>query len=327
MKLKNLINKKILALFFSYLKTAGIKQTLIKILQFTYNFFIIKRKEPFINFINSIDYIYSENFDVDQIIADINVFSTTPLISIIMPVYNTDPKWLKLAIKSVEEQFYPNWELCIADDASTNTSTIEYLKSINNPKIKISFLKHNINISGASNEALKLVKGDYIALMDHDDEITKDALYEVIKELNIKQSDFIYSDEDRLELDGSYSFPHFKAQYSESLFMKNNYISHLGVIKKELVDKVGGWERGVEGAQDYDLYLKVLEQTSKITNISKVLYHWRKIPGSTATDISYKSYAHEAGKKALQNAMKRRGLKATVLDGKAPCLYSLKKDK
>ncbi len=259
-----------------------------------------------------------------NIIEEIKEFKKQPLISIIMPVYNVEPKWLDLAIKSIESQWYDNWELCIADDKSTSKETLKYLKSLNNDKIKITYLEKNGNISVASNEALKLASGDYVALMDNDDELTPDALYEVVRVINDNGAEFIYSDEDKLEMDGTHSDPHFKPDFAPDMFLSQNYMSHLGIIKKELIDKVGGFTVGLEGAQDYDLYLKVLEHTDKVHHISKVLYHWRKIPGSTATEFGEKSYAQEAGVKAIQNALSRRKVDAQVLNGKYPGTYRVK---
>lgn len=266
-------------------------------------------------------YNYIEPNLTQEIQHKIEVLPKQPFISIIMPVYNVDPKWLDLAIKSIETQWYKNWELCIADDKSTNQKTIKYLKNIKNPKIKIKFLEKNLNISGASNAALELATGEYIALMDNDDEITPDAFYEVVKVINEKDAEFIYSDEDKLEMDGTFSDPHFKPDFAPDMFLSQNYISHLGVIKKSLIEKVGGFTIGLEGAQDYDLYLKVFEHTTKIYHIQKVLYHWRKIPGSTAAEFSDKSYAQDAGVKALENAIKRRGLEALACNGKYPGTY------
>ena len=268
-------------------------------------------------------YIYQEPQINASIKDQINSFLKKPLISIIMPVYNVDPKWLDLAINSIEDQWYDNWELCLADDKSTNHETIKYLKDLNNPKIKIVFLEKNQNISAASNEALKLTTGEYITLMDNDDELTPDALYEVVKAINIHDADFIYSDEDKLEMDGTFSDPNFKPDFAEDLFLSQNYLSHLGVIKKSLITKVDGFTVGLEGSQDYDLYLKVLEHTDKIHHIEKVLYHWRKIPGSTAAEYGDKSYAQEAGRKALENAMKRREIQATVVNGQTPGTYKV----
>ena len=246
---------------------------------------------------------------------EIENFRYKPLISIIMPVFNVEPKWLDLAIKSLEAQWYENWELCIADDKSTNPKTIEYLKKIDNPKIKVKFLEKNLNISGASNEALTLASGEYLALMDNDDELATNALYEVIKAINDSEAEFIYSDEDKIDLNNRYIEPHFKPDFAPDTFLSQNYISHLTVIKSSLVKKVGGWSKGLEGAQDYDLYLKVLEHTNKIAHIPKILYHWRKIAGSTAEEFSSKDYAQKAGREALSRAIKRRGIKASVKDG------------
>ncbi len=269
-------------------------------------------------------YQYIQPILTKNIEKKLKLFNKKPLISIIMPVYNVEPKWLDLAIKSIENQWYDNWELCITDDKSTNKETLEYLKSLKNNKIKIIFLKENVNISAASNEALKLASGDYVALMDNDDELTPDALFEVVKVIENNDSEFIYSDEDKLEMDGSHSDPHFKPDFAPDMFLSQNYMSHLGIIKKELIDKVGGFTVGLEGAQDYDLYLKILEHTNKVHHISKVLYHWRKIPGSTAADFDDKSYAQEAGIKSLENALNRRNIDAKVLNGKYPGTYRVK---
>ncbi len=268
-------------------------------------------------------YTYREPVLSQKVFKEIENFRIKPFISIIMPVYNVDPKWLDLAIKSIETQWYSNWELCIADDKSTNKETTQYLQAITNNKIKTVLLETNGNISAASNEALKLVTGEYVALMDNDDELTPDALYEVVKAINETNAEFIYSDEDKLEMDSTFSDPHFKPDFAPDMFLSQNYISHLGVIKKELVDKVNGFTLGLEGSQDYDLYLKVLEHTDSIYHIQKVLYHWRKVPGSTAAEYGEKSYAQEAGRKALDNAMKRRGIKADVVNGLTPGTYKV----
>jgi len=247
-----------------------------------------------------------------------------PKISIIMSVFNVDPKWLKLAIQSVENQWYSHWELCIVDDHSSNPETLNYMESLKNPRITVHRLAENRGISVASNTALAMATGDYVALMDHDDELTPDALYEVVKAINKHGAEFIYSDEDKLELNGAYCEPHFKPDYSPDMFLSQNYLSHLGVIKKSLIDQVGGFTAGVDGAQDYDLYLKVLEHTNKVTHITRVLYHWRKVPGSTAAVFSDKSYAQDAGARALAQAIQRRKLEAEALSGKYPGTYRVK---
>lgn len=268
-------------------------------------------------------YHYHEPTLTAAITDELEGIRDKPLISFIIPVYNVEKRWLELAIASIERQWYSNWEICIADDCSTKLETVNYLKSIVSSKIKVKFLKKNVNISGASNEALSLASGDYVALMDNDDEITPDALYEVALKIN-EGAEFIYSDEDKLELNGQYSEPHFKPDFSPDMFLSHNYMSHLGVIKRSLVQDVGGWSVGLEGAQDYDLYLKVMERTKKVCHIPKVLYHWRKVPGSTAAAFSDKSYAQLAGKKALSNALKRRGIRGKVVYGVSPGLYRIK---
>ncbi len=297
-----------------FIKNRGIKDLIINIRSVITGESVVLNKK----------YTYVPSVLDEEIKEELSNFKIRPKISIIMPVYNVDPKWLDLAIKSIKNQWYKNWELCIVDDCSTNKKTINYLNKLNDSKIKVKFLKQNLNISGASNEALKMATGEYIALMDNDDEITDNALYEVVKVINQTGAEFIYSDEDKIDMKGNLCEPHFKPDYSPDMFLSQNYISHLGVIKKSLIEKVGGFTVGLEGAQDYDLYLKVLEHTDEIEHIPKVLYHWRKIPGSTASEFSEKSYAQEAGRLALENAMKRRKRKATVLNGKFPGTYRVK---
>ena len=246
---------------------------------------------------------------------ELSSFTQKPLISIVMPVYDVDPKWLSLAIDSIEAQWYENWELCIADDKSPSKATVEYLKSLNNPKIKVTFLEKNLNISGATNAALELASGDYIALMDNDDEITPNALYEMVKAINEQNAEFIYSDEDFITTDGNHTNPHFKPDFSPDLLLSHNYITHFTCFKKELLKKVGYFKSEFDGSQDYDLFLRLTEKTSKIYHIQKVLYHWRMLETSTSANSEAKPEAIERGKKVVQEALKRRGIDATVEHG------------
>lgn len=277
-------------------------------------------------FYRQVKYIYKTPQMTDVIKTELSSFAYKPLISIVMPVYNVDPKWLDLAIKSIKKQWYDNWELCIADDKSTNQDTIGYLRKLNHPKIKVKFLDKNLNISGASNEALDLAIGDYIALMDNDDEITPDAFYEVVKAINDTGAEFIYSDEDKLEMNGDHSDPHYKPDYSVDMMFSQNYICHLTCIKTSLAKAVDGFHIGFEGSQDHDLFLRVLEKTDKVYHIQKVLYHWRKIPGSTAHNMDEKSYAWEAGRKAVEEALKRRGINGRAMLGYWPGSYIARRD-
>ncbi|VAY88423.1 Glycosyl transferase, group 2 family protein [hydrothermal vent metagenome] len=246
-------------------------------------------------------------------INTLNGFKLKPLISIIMPVYNVDPKWLDLAIKSIENQWYENWELCIADDKSTNHKTLNYLKKLKNSKIKITYLDENVNISNASNAALELAQGEYIALMDNDDEITPNALYEIVKSINEYDPDFIYSDEDFISMDEKYINPHYKPDFSPDLLLSHNYITHFTCFKKELLNKVGYFNSEFDGSQDYDLFLRLTEKTSKIHHIQKVLYHWRMLETSTSSNSEAKPEAIERGKLVLESALKRRNISASVL--------------
>lgn len=243
---------------------------------------------------------------------EIDEFQKKPLISIVMPVYNVDTKWLDLAIRSIEAQWYENWELCIADDKSTNSKTIEYLQNIKNSKIKVKFLENNLNISGATNEALTIANGEYIALMDNDDEITPDALYEVIKAINDTGAEFIYSDEDSIMENGTFTIPHFKPDFSPDLLLTHNYITHFSVLRKELINKVGGLRSQYDGAQDHDLFLRIAEVANSIYHIPKILYHWRIIPTSTNSNPHAKPKAMENAREVLVDTLKRRNIKGAV---------------
>ncbi len=257
-------------------------------------------------------------------------FKHQPKISVLLPVYNVDPRWLKLAINSVKKQWYENWEICLVDDASTKSETVAYLEKIDDKriaKIKIKRLSKNLHISGASNEAAKLATGEYLALLDHDDEITPDALYEVVKAINRYGAEFIYSDETNITTRGVLEYPHFKPDLSHEMILSQNYICHLSVMKKSLFDKVGGFELGLEGAQDHDLILKVLEETEKVYHIPKILYFWRIIPDSTAGNYTNKEYVQEAGRRAIENAIAREegeDLGAEVVTGTRHGTYRVK---
>jgi len=245
----------------------------------------------------------------------------TPTISVITPVYNIKLTWLRSAVESVLHQSYPYWELCLADDASPDQSVADLLKDFErrDPRIRVVCLGHNQGISGASNAALKLASGEYLAFLDHDDELHPRALYEVARVLNrYPDTDLIFSDEDKLTLDGNRRDPVRKPGWSPKMFLTYNYLCHLVVCRRTLVEKAGGFRPGFEGSQDYDLLLRVTELTDRIRHIPKVLYHWRMIPGSAAQVVDAKSYAFERSKRALREAMARRGIDADVVDGDAP---------
>ncbi len=255
--------------------------------------------------------------DIKKIKGGISAFPIKPKISLIMPVYNVEKVWLEKAIQSVLNQYYPNWELCIVDDASSKShikeTLLEYGK---NSKIKIQFLEKNKGISEASNEALSLATGEFVGFLDHDDELSPDALYENVKLLNKHpDADLIYSDEDKIDPDGKRIEPYFKPDWSPDLFLSYNYICHFAVYRKKLIDRIKGFRAGFEGSQDYDLLLRATEKTDKIFHIPKVLYHWRQIKGSTATVHKEKISHIDNSMKALEEALKRRKIEAEVEKG------------
>ena len=238
-----------------------------------------------------------------------------PLISIVIPVYNISKEYLSKCLDSILNQSYQNFEICLSDDCSTKKETLKTLEEYKNKdkRIKVVYRKNNGHISECTNSALEIASGEFVALVDDDDELSHDALFEVVKALNEnKKLDFIYSDEDKIDVTGKRCDPHFKPDYSPDTILSLNYISHLSVIRKSLIDKVGGFEKGLEGAQDYDLFLKVLEKTNNVYHIPKILYHWRMVEGSTSMKMSSKSYALDRGKKAIENALKRRKIEADV---------------
>lgn len=254
-------------------------------------------------------------------------FEYRPKISIITPVYNTDKKWLRACIESVLVQTYDNWELCIADDASTKPYIKKILKEYEkkDKRINVVYRRRNGHISRASNSALRQAVGKFIALLDHDDKLVPHALYRVVEFLNKKRkADFVYSDEDKLDLNGNRVKPFFKPDWSPDMFLSANYLCHLSVIRKKLVDKVGGFKPGYEGSQDYDLFLRITEKTDKIYHIPDVLYSWREASGSTAAVYEVKGYADAAAAKALKSSIKRKKLKAEVEQGLIPGTFRVK---
>ncbi len=251
-----------------------------------------------------------------------------PLISIITPTYNTPKKYLREMLESVLTQTYDNWELCIADDASSKQETLDVLHSIEggDRRIKINYRDLNGHISEASNSALALATGEYVAFLDHDDTLAPNALYEMVKKLNENPKlKFIYSDEDKIDEKGNRYNPHFKSGWNPDMFFSQNYISHLAMIKRELVTSVGGFRKGYEGSQDYDLFLRVLKlvDENEIDRVEKILYHWRAIEGSTAYGSGEKTYAHEAGLRALEDYFSNDIVCLNVKDGLLPNTYKV----
>ena len=237
-------------------------------------------------------------------------FPATPMFSFIVPVYETPESYLRAMIESVLSQIYPYWELCLVDDASPSPYIGAVLQeyATAEPRIKVHRRESNGHIVRASNDALAMASGEFVALLDHDDLLTPDALYEVaLALLEHSDADLLYSDEDKIDDEGRRFGPFFKPDWCPDSFLTRMYTSHLGVYRRSLVSDLGGFRAGFDGSQDYDLVLRVTERTDRIVHIPRVLYHWRVHSGSVASGAQAKPYAYDAALRALNEAMERRG--------------------
>lgn len=308
-------NKHKLSLF----NNRGIKQNLIKILK--KRLIELKKVDSQVKSNDSDYQIWlNDNFpkesDFKKMAKSLHSLKYQPVISAIMPVFNPPKLYLQEAIESVLNQVYPYWELCIADDASTKSETIETIKeyAAQDSRIKVVFRQENGHISRASNSALEIATGDFIALLDHDDLLTRDAFYEIALVLNKDpDSDMIYSDEDKVEDNGNLRDPFFKPDWCPDSLLSRMYIGHLVAYRKSLVQEIEGFRVGYEGAQDYDLALRITEKTDKIVHIPKILYHWRVHFESTASSLTTKNYATIAAQKAILEAIHRRNEPGKVI--------------
>jgi glycosyltransferase involved in cell wall biosynthesis len=235
-----------------------------------------------------------------------------PLISIVTPVYGVELRYLQALIESVLQQWYPHWELILVEDAGPNLETRQFLRDIRDPRIKVILCERNGGISYASNLALAEATGEYVLFLDHDDELTADALYEVIIAINKYDPDYIYSDEDKIDDAGNISSPFYKPDWSPDTLMSIMYTCHLSCIRKSLVDEVGGLRSDFDGAQDYDLVLRIVERTARIHHIKKILYHWRTLPSSVAAGLNAKPYTADATRRLKEEALQRRALQGRV---------------
>lgn len=246
-------------------------------------------------------------------------FERKPKISVILPVYNIDEIWLSRSVDSVRQQIYTNWELCIADDASTKPHIQRYLEKLaaEEPRAKVVFRGENGHISAASNSALELATGEFCVLLDHDDELAEDALFYVAAELNsFPDAKMIFSDEDVIDAEGRRSDPKFKPEFSPDLMLSLNMVTHLSAYSSELLREIGGFRIGLEGSQDYDLALRVIERIApaEIRHIPRVLYHWRAVETSVAANRGAKPYAFERARVAIADHLERIGIEADVVE-------------
>jgi GT2 family glycosyltransferase len=268
--------------------------------------------------------------DAAAIRAHLATLARRPAISVVMPVYNTRPEFLRRALDSILAQLYPHWELCIADDASTDPRIRPLLEeyAAADPRIKIAFRAGNGHISAASNSALALATGEFVALMDHDDELPPHALYMVAVELNRHpDADILYSDEDKIDAAGRRHEPYFKTDWSPALFQSQNMVNHLGVYRRALVAAAGGFREGFEGSQDYDLALRLSLRTTpeRIRHIPHVLYHWRLLADGDNFSMRNAAAAAEAARRALAEHAAATGGAAEVVAGSFPLYWRVRR--
>ncbi len=251
--------------------------------------------------------------DYRRIVAMTAALAYKPTFSFVMPTYNTPVSLLTECLDAMLSQTYPHFEVCIADDHSPDPAVVRILKEYaeRDPRVKFVERPANGHISAASNSALALATGDFVVLMDHDDTIPPYALFVVAWYLNQHpEADILYSDEDKITLAGQHVDPYFKGDFNRFLLFGHNMISHLGVYRRALVEQVGGFRLGLEGSQDYDLFLRCYERSSdeRIVHIPHILYHWRQVPGSTAISADQKSYALLAAQQAINGHFERTGM-------------------
>lgn len=265
--------------------------------------------------------------------VNIEKLEYNPKISFVIPVYNVKRELLIECLDSIINQSYKNIEICLADDCSKNQETIDTLKEYESKysNIKVVYREKNGHISAASNSALELVTGEYVAMMDNDDVIPRNAIYEMVKALNDdKTIDMIYTDEDKLDTKGNRCDPHFKSDYAPDTLLSVNYFCHFTLLRTSILREIGGWTVGLEGAQDWDLFLRFVEKAKNIYHLPKVLYHWRMLEGSTSMGLNNKDYAMDTARISIENALKRRKTPGIVhLHDKVPYYwieYTYKKE-
>ncbi|HEY7926850.1 MAG TPA: glycosyltransferase family 2 protein, partial [Candidatus Dormibacteraeota bacterium] len=267
--------------------------------------------------------------ELDRMRDQSRTWSDRPLISIVMPTYNPRPDWIRPAVESVIAQTYENWELCIADDASTAPHVGEILAeyAASEPRIKLVRRAENGGIAAASASATALADGEFVAMLDHDDVLRPHALHRVLEAIReAPDTDIVYSDEDLLLADGTCGRPFFKPDYSPDFLLSVNYMCHFLVIRRGVMESAGGFRAGFDGAQDHDLLLRATERARRVSHVADMLYSWRQVPGSVAMASRAKMYAYESGKHAVEEALERRGLQGRVSLGRQLGTYHVRLD-
>lgn len=250
--------------------------------------------------------------------GQIAAWAYRPRVSILMAVRNSREEWFQQAVESVLAQIYPDWQLCIVDDASDRP-----VKPLDDPRISFAVLQSRAGISGALNRALGMASGDYIGVLDHDDFLSADALYRVVEALQQQRSEVLYSDEDYVDENGDPVRPNFKPDWSPELLSNCMYVGHLVVASRGLMDRVGGFRSEFDGAQDYDLALRLTDQPAGVAHIPHILYHWRQHGESMAQRPEAKPWANDSGRRAVEDMIRRRGWDAKVMEAEIPTRYHI----
>ncbi len=312
MNIKNVYNKAKL-----YIKKYGVKNAVRKLYRKIYNKLFNKKTYYEIERENYKEWIKNNEPTLNEVaLQREEIFKNMPKISLVVPMYNTEEKFFVQLVDCVLGQTYKNFELCLADGSPKKAEFVDDIVK-KDERIKYKFIGENKGISGNTNEALSLATGNFIGLLDHDDLLPNFSLYEIVKCINENPDvEFIYTDEDKINSDTLERFdPHFKPDFAIDTLRSNNYITHFSIFKKSLMEKIGGFNSKYDGAQDYDVIIKAVENAKKIVHISKVLYHWRVHQNSTAMISESKPYAYEAGVLVIEDHLKRLNIDAKVSQG------------
>lgn len=291
---------------------------------------IFKNKNNFekINADRYVSWMIKNNLTNEEIEAQrIYKFEKNPKISVVVPMYNTNENYFKDLVEYMRLQTYINWELCLADGSEVENKELKKYIEIDT-RIKYKFLNGNKGIAENTNKAIEMATGEFIGFLDHDDLLSVDCLFEIVKAINENpEVDFIYTDEDKIADDMIRSNPYFKPDFSKETLECNNYITHFSVVKSKLLKKVGGLRKEFNGAQDFDLILRITNEAKNIVHIPKILYHWRMAQNSTARVADSKPYAYEAGRRVVEDYLKANNKKAIVEFGNdVPGIYKITYD-
>ena len=309
----------------NYIKANGIRKAIWRGIQKIREKIFSGKKEK-LEYENYLSWIKNNEPDEKELESQIEFkFKYSPKISVIVPMYNTPERYFVELVESLKEQTYSNFELCLADGSEKK---LEFIDAVINKdeRIKYKLLQKNGGIVGNSNEGLNMATGEYIALLDHDDILPRFSLFEVVKAINENiEAEFFYSDEDKLmEYKEKRMGPHFKSDFAIDTLRSYNYICHLSVFKKELLERIGGFRQEYEGSQDYDIIFRAVKEANSVVHIPKILYHWRINQASVASSASAKPYAYEAAKRAIKEDLKQNNIDGEVIDSKILGLYRVK---